>query len=153
VTLGTILDAPDLDFLLESECRLFKGDGEVVAKVSASLWTASGGCGRAAEKGIKDIAEATEDIEALKAFAKAITNMSETVVGFPPLGVGEHLVGLINLLEPLSGLILPVVVGVVLEGKLTEGPLYLLIRGRSRYTQNFIIVSFYSHISNSKAEG
>jgi len=41
----------------------------------------------------------------------------------------------------------------VLEGKLTESLLYFLFRGRPVHAQNFVIVSFDSHISNYKDEG
>ena len=125
--LRTIFYMPDLDFILASKDRLFKGNGEVIAKVSSPL-RSSFGCGsRSSEKGIEDIAKATEDIEAFKAFAKTLTSMPEAVVGCPLIGVREHFISFIKLFELILSPIIPSSVGMVLEGKFTECPLYLIL--------------------------
>jgi len=78
---------PYLDFIIVSKDCLFKGNGEVIAKVRSPLRSLFCCGSRSSEKGIEDIAKATEDIEAFKAFTKTITGMPEAVVGCPLLGI------------------------------------------------------------------
>jgi hypothetical protein len=52
-----------------------------------------------------------------------------TVIGGALIGVAEHLVGFVDLLELLAGHVFVVVVGVILEGEPTEGSLYLFVGG------------------------
>jgi len=130
MAMGAVLNAFDFDLLLATENRLFEGDSEVIAEVSALLRGAPGG-GGTAEEGVKDVAEATKDVETLKATTKPLTHMPEAIVVCPPFGVGEHLIGLVDLLEPLLSPILPVVVGMALKGELSECSLYLRFRGRA----------------------
>jgi len=59
--------------------------------------------------------------------------------------VSQHLIGFVYLLELVRRPLLMVVVWVVLESKLTKSLLYFLLRGISIYTEDFIIISLYSH--------
>ena len=100
-----------------------------------------GGGSRIAKEGIKDITKATEvkplEVPPEDTFG---ATMPKAVIGGALIGVREHLVSLVYFLKFLLSPIMVVVVGVMLEGQLTESLLDLLIGGISVYTEDFIII-------------
>ena len=98
---------PELDLLLGPVDRLLEGDPQVVAKVRAGLWPAAPGGRRPppAEERVEDVREATEParVEARRAAGRRRRRPAEHVVAPAALRVGQDLVRLVDLLEPLPG--------------------------------------------------
>jgi len=118
-------------------------------EVSAAPWCLAGSRGHSAKEGIKYIAEATK-VKALKAPPEKSlgTTMPKAVIGSALIRVTEHLKGFVYLLKLLLSSILVVTVRVILQSQPTKSPLYFLIGGISRDTEDLIIVTFYWHILN-----
>src|SRR5438132_1703419 len=81
----------------------------------------------ASEKGLEEVADAE--------VAEAAAGRAEHVVALAALRVGEHLIGLGDLLEALRRVRSPVHIGVVLPGELAVGTADLFIRGAPRDAQ------------------
>ena len=64
------------------------------------------------------------------------------VVALPALRVGQDLVGVVDLLEPLLGLRLRVDIGVPLLGELAEGALDISVARAALDAQDFVQISF-----------
>src|SRR5579862_344242 len=89
----------ELDLLLGPENRVLEGDPEVVAQVRAAGRTSSPRRGRVPpEERVEDVGEAAEARRRVADVGRA-----EQVIALPALGVGQDLVGLVDLLEPLLG--------------------------------------------------
>ena len=99
---GARLAAVDLDLLLGAEDGLFEGERQAVVEVAAALRLSTPA--RAAEEGVEDVAEAA-DVEAFEGAREGAlgAGVPEAVVHGALLRVGEHLVGLVDLLEALLG--------------------------------------------------
>ena len=156
MTLGALLVPHQIDLLLAAEGRLLQGDGQVIAQVVArNRAVALGTAHAAAEEAGEDVLEAAKTAAteataevAVTAAAEALgAVVAELVVLRALLRVGQHLIGLVDLLEAfLRFLVARVDIGMVLLG---EGAVRLFDRGVVRifvYAQNLIIVSF-SHMS------
>ena len=169
----TLLDAADVDLLLAAERRLFKGDIQAHAQVfaparaGADVLAAHGGVRRtlraaeAAEAAAENVAEAaaenvTEDIaeaaEAAKpgaagaAGGRVERRMAELVILRALVGIGQHLVGLVDLLEALLAFFIArMQVRVVGLGQLAVGFFDLVLGCAFFDTEHFIIISFFSH--------
>ena len=87
--------------------------------------------------------EAAEVGEALEARAavRVHAGVAQPVVPGPLLGVGQHLVGLVDLLEALGGVGAPVPVGVVLQRELPERLSHLFVGSGSGQPQDLVVVS------------
>ena len=72
--------------------------------------------------------------------------MPEHVVAAPLLRVGQYVVGLVRLLEPLGGgLVALVAVRVVLHGQLPEGALQLVGGRASANSEDLVVVALDGH--------
>ncbi len=72
--------------------------------------------------------------------------MAELIVSGPLLRIQENLLGLVNLFELLFSAGLPVAVRMVLECKGPKSLLYLVLRSVLVDAEDFVIVTFFSHI-------
>ena len=129
---GTRLAAAEdreLDLLLDAADGLLEGDPEVVAEVGAGegMTPPSPRLG-ATEERVEDVAEVAEPA-AEAAVAARVAHGSEHVVRLAALGIGQDLVGLVDLLEPEVGARVLVDVRVPLLGEPPEGALDLGVRG------------------------
>ena len=155
-----LLDAADVDLLLAAERRLFKGDVQAHAQVFAPARAAALGlpaAEAAAEDIAKDIpeaaaenvakaAEAAETGAAGAAGGRVERRMAELVILRALVGIGQHLVGLVDLLEALLAfLIARMQVRVVGLGQLAVGFFDLVLGCTLFDTEHFIIISFFSH--------
>ena len=115
VAIGTRRQAVVHDLLLLAGRRLFQRDADAHAHVAAVLAHLAAACGRAAEEGGEDITHAAEaateqvlEIDADAAVGAAATrragNRAKAVVLGLLLGVGQHVVGLVQLLELVFGI-------------------------------------------------
>src|SRR6202043_3084384 len=80
---------------------------------------------------------------------------AELIVHLPLLGVGENVVGFLNLLEFLfGGFIAGIQVRMIFAGKLSIGLANLFLSGLARPTQQFVIILFgcCCHICDSLAK-
>jgi hypothetical protein len=95
-----------------------------------------------AEEGGEDVREAAEvEVPRLEA-AAAQAGVAEPVVELAALRVGEHLVGLCDLPEPLLRVREPADVGMQLAREPPERALDLLLGGRARQTEDLVVVAF-----------
>ena len=140
---GTVLAALDGDLLLTAEGRLGKFHRQAYPDALAPLGAGAGTAAAAeaaAEKAAEDVAQVAE-VEARGAVAPAgaaspgaiagvYAGEAELVIPGLLVRVGQHLVGLIDLLELLLGLLVAGVhVRVVLPGQLFIGFFDLFLRG------------------------
>lgn len=155
-----LLDTADIDLLLAAERRLFKGDVQAHAQVFTAARAAALGLA-AAEAAAENVAEAaaenvTEDIaeaaEAAKpgaagaAGGRVKRRMAELVILRALVGIGQHLVGLIDLLKALLAfLVARMQIRVVGFGQLAVGFFDLVLGCAFFDAEHFIIISFFSH--------
>src|SRR4051812_6345012 len=137
----------ELELLLGALHRLLERDAEVVAKVRAGLRPAASGgrtAGAAAEERIEDVREAAEAFEPRTPAGRTAidTRASERVVARPALRVGQDLVRLVDLLEPLLRFGIAVDVRVPLLGGLAERGLDLGVGGGPLDAEDHIEVAF-----------
>ena len=156
-----LLDTADVDLLLAAERRLFKGDVQAHAQIVAPARAAALGLPAAAEAAAEDIAEdvpeaaaenvakaaeAAETGPAGAAGGRVERRMAELVILRALVGIGQHLVGLVDLLEALlTFLIARMQVRVVGLGQLAVGFFDLVLGCAFFNTEHFIIISFFSH--------
>ncbi len=113
--------------------RLFQRDLEVVAQIRAAVDVATPAA-RLAEDVAKNVAERVREIARTTARPGAAhirvdAGMAELIVGGALLAVGEHLVGLLGLLEALLGLgVVRIAVRMKLHGQLAIGLLDVVVR-------------------------
>ncbi len=125
------LEGGELDLLLGPLDRLLEGDPQVIAQVRTGLRPSAprrSGTRSATEERIEDVREATEPLEpasARTAGAAVHPGPPERVVARSALGVGQDLVGLVDLLELFLRGRIRVDVGVPLLGELAVGALDL----------------------------
>jgi len=142
------LQDPEFDFLVRALDGLLKGQAQVVAQIRPGLGSATpgrpAGGRRAAEEGIEDVAEATEPLEpgASPAARPVYAGPTKGVVALPSLRVGQDLVGVVDLLEPLLGLRLRVDIGVPLLGELAEGALDISVARAALDAEHLVEVAF-----------
>jgi hypothetical protein len=148
------VEGRELDLLLGPLDRLDERDPEVVAEVRPGWRTgppAPGAGRRAAEERVEDVAEAGTEVGAGSTGA-GHAGPAEQVVGLPLLRVGQDLVGLVELLEPLGGGRVGVDVGVPLLGEPPERSLDLGVAGPPPDLQDLVVVALGDH-SVSKDTG
>ena len=115
VAIGARRQAVVNDLLLLAGRRLFQRDADAHAHVAAVLAHLASACGRAAEEGGEDVAHAAEaateqvleidaDAAVGAAAARRAGNRAKAVVLGLLLGVGQHVVGLVQLLELVFGI-------------------------------------------------
>ena len=160
VTSCAILNSGEGDFLLYAESRFLKGQlqagAHIVTPTGYSLGIGAAGAS-AAKQIAKNITEVTKTAKATAETAKAAaeaatlacaivgvnTSKAELVVAGTLVVIGQHFIGLAQLLELLlSFLIAGVPVGMVLHGLFTVGLLYFLGAGALVDPQHLIIVAF-----------
>ena len=127
---------------------------EALASLRVGLTKATARAKAAAKQVAEDIAKAAEAAKIPKAAKTAAVKagvgiegcMAILVILLPLFLIGEHLIGLIGLLEPLlTGLVAGVQIRVVLLGELPVCFFYLIGRGVLADAQHLVIVSFISH--------
>ena len=148
------LVAHEVDLLVAAPGRFLKGDGDIVAQVRAGHGALLAPGAAAAETAAKErreyvfhikAAETAEagEISIAAGAARARLLMAEAVVLGALLGVGEHLIGLVDLLEFFLGvLVARVDVRVQLLGQLAVRRLDGGLVGRALDAEHFIIVAF-----------
>src|SRR5690606_10027090 len=144
------LEALDLDLDGGAVARLLEGDGqlrlEVLARLAALPRPPATEVG--AEVGPEHRGEDVEDVAAQR---DAVVDAAVAVVAGALLGVGEHGVRLVDLLEPLlGGLVAGVAVGVVGQRQLPVGGLDGLGVCRALYLEDGVVVR---HAPASITEG
>src|ERR1035437_3501108 len=72
--------------------------------------------------------------------------MAETVVSVAFFRVGEDLVGFTDFFEFIGGAVAGVFIGMILEGQLAEGFLYIVFAGVPAHPEHFIIITFSNHV-------
>src|SRR6185503_16788853 len=113
------LEHAELDLLLGPADGLLEGDPQVVAQIRAGWRTPASrrrGAGPAPEEGVEDVREPAEAFEPTARAAE--TGNAEHVVPAAAIGVRQHLVGLVDLGEPVVGCRVGVDVRVPLLGEL-----------------------------------
>src|SRR5581483_1248498 len=140
--------ALEFDDLLGAARRLLELDLEVVAQVVAAPRARAGASAPGAEEVAEDVGEDfLEALGELEAEAAALRTLeggvAVAVVLRAPLGIGEHLVGLVDLLEALlGGLVARITVGMVLDGEAAVGFFEFLLAGAARHAEDFVVVAF-----------
>ncbi len=103
----------------------------------------------AAKERVEDVGHRGEGIEVRRVAAAAQSLVPVAVVGGPPLGVGEHLVGLGGLLELVLGLgIVAVDVGMELAGQPPERLLDRRLIGVPGHPKDVVVVANSAHRSS-----
>ena len=145
------------DSLVAAEGRLFKADGQGHADALAPLGRVGIRAASAAEAAAEKAAENVAQVSEIKAPVKPGPASAEVgvharvailvIAGFF-VPVGQHLIGLVNLLEPgLSGLVAGVQVRVIDLGQLAVGLFNLIVRRAPGNAQNLVIIAFlFCHI-------
>ena len=152
---GARLAAPqraELDLLLDAGDGLSEGQPQVVAQVRAGRRSAAaaGAACALAEEGIEDVAEALEAAERAVALRAATDpGVAEGVVGLATLRIGQDLVGLVDLLEPLVRPGLRADVRMPLLGELAEGALDVVVRRAAGHAEDVVVVTLGSHATGS----
>ena len=165
---GAVFGAVEADLLLHASHGLLKGDGHVHPQRSAPLGgvgvglalTAAKPAKAAAEEGAEDVAQVhVAHVEPTEAAATKATGsevgvhpgVTKLVILGPLVLVGQHLVGLVDLLElRLRLCIARVQVGVILLGQLAVGLFQFIVRGGLGHAQDLIIVTFlFCHCMSS----
>ena len=157
LAVGALLHAGSGDLLFATEGRLLKGDVHAHAHALALAGgvRVAGLAAEAAEaaenvpKNIAEIAKAVKAAEAARAVSRVGIEgrMAKLVILLALFLVGEHLVGLVCLLEALlARLVAGVQVGVVGLGDLAEGLFDLVLCGALVYAEHLIVIAFFCHI-------
>ena len=103
-----------------------------------------------AEEGVHDVAEREARAEAGRSLprARAAEGVAAQVVHLTLVGVGQHLVGLRDLLEPLLGRGVRIDVGMEFAGKPAVGLLDLFLTGVTAHPEGGVVVAV-CHLSTS----
>src|SRR6202162_1030136 len=141
--------------------RLFEADLHVVAQVRPAL--ASGRAAarsRHAENALENIREGRAEIgaEAGCAAGAAVLEggMAETIIGGALVAVLEHVIGLVDLLEAVLGLLVAgVAVRVAFHRELAERGLEFRFAGSAPHAKDFVVIPFghYRHASLRCGQG
>ena len=153
LTGGALLAALNGDLLLAAESRFNKvhrhAHANTLAPLRAIAPALTAAAKAAAEKAAENIAQIAE-IKAACAISAACpvigihAGKAELVIARLLVGIGEHLVGLVDLLELLLGLLIAGVhVRMVLAGQLFIGSFDLVLGCAFGYAENLIIISFF----------
>src|SRR5688572_1748233 len=108
----------NLHFLLAAEDGFLEGQRDAHPQVVAPLGALAGP--RIAEERLKNVAEAAHAVEGVEAAACVRTGVAEAVICAALFGVGQDLIGFVNLFEAVLSAWFPVAVGMVLERKPPE---------------------------------
>src|SRR5204863_8284417 len=139
------------DRLLAPEGRLLEADLEVVAEIlpaphAAASAARPAGAEEVAEQVADDVLEVAAEVEA-RASRRALREggVPEAVVEAPPLRIGEHLVGLRDLLEALLGLVavLGIAVGMILERELAVSFLDVVLGRGAGHTEDLVVIALH----------
>src|SRR5262249_31101158 len=121
------------DLLLCAVDGLVEGQLQVIAQVGSGRWPPPSRAGSLpggpTEERVEDVAEALESAERAARSLLSVaaqTGLAEHVVCLPALRVGQDLVGLVDLLEPLGRVRRRVDVGMPLLGQAAERALDVL---------------------------
>src|SRR5262249_38743972 len=142
-------EARDGESLVAAARRPLEGDLELVLEIltpsgPCSTAAAAAGAEEVAEEVPEDVLEPGAEVEAAESPALLEGRVAEAVVPGSPLGIGQHLVGLPDLLEALLGLhVAGVLVGVVLVRQLAVGLLQVLVAAGAGDPQHLVVVALH----------
>lgn len=147
------------DGLFAAECRLFKADGQRQPDALAPLRGVGIGPPAAAEAAAKEAAEDIAQVSEVKtavepaagAEVRVYAGVAVLIIAGFFVGVGKHLIGLVDFLEPGLGLLVAgMEVRMVLLGQLAVRLFDLGLRSSPGDAQDLIIISFLlCHTENS----
>ena len=148
----------DLEFFSGAFGRFFQFYPQIVAQVVAARQAAPPSAALAAEKDVKEVAEFAEtfktaalaEIETFKAAARGAlagaARLAVVVVLRALGGVGEDLIGFVDLFELIGGPAFFIDVGVVLAGQIAVRALNLVWRRALRYAEGLVVVPLHTSI-------
>ena len=141
----------ELDLLVRAGDRLGERQSQVVSEVGTGGRTAATVRTRCAlaEEGIEEIAEALEAAERAAALWTAEAGSPKGVVCLPTLGIGQDLIGLVDLLEAVVRACRGADVRMPLLGEPAEGPLDVAVRRTARHAEDVVVVTLGSHARRS----
>ena len=147
---GTRAMASELDGLLRAPRRLLQADSDLGADVGALVDAASAATHSAAEKVAEDIAEGGKDVVGVVELGgparAADARVAVTVVASPFLAVAEHVEGLGGLLEFFGRFVVALIaIGMKLHRHIAIAVRDLIVGGRARDSQHFVIIAFDGH--------
>src|SRR4029077_125796 len=127
---------------------LHERDLELVLQVGATTRpraaaASATGAGEIAEQVADDIFDTDGEVATARPAALLERGVPKAVVLRAALRVGKDLVGLIDLLEPLLGLAVRILVGVILERELPVRSLEIVVVAGTRDAQHFIEVALH----------
>ena len=136
----------NLDFGLQAEGSLAKGNLQIVPEVRASLRTAAAAASEniaKPEKFAENIAEIAKRGGVETAESSLQSAVPVSIVTRALVGVAQNAVGLGRLLEFFfGGLVIRIFVGMIFQSKLSISALYLLVRCVVRNSQYFVAIPF-----------
>src|SRR5262249_55342095 len=157
VARGARGETRDRERLLAAARRLLEGHLELVLQVLAPPHprpptTAAPGAEEVPEEVSEDVLEAGAEVEAAES-ALLEGCVAEAVVACSPVGIGQNLIGLADLLEALLGLrIARVLVRVILERQLAVGLLQILVAAGPGNAQHLVVVALHRSITTHPHE-
>jgi len=140
----------ELDFLLCAKDSFFEGQLNFHLEVTPTLGcfaTRSARSPPAAKPKTKQLLEKIAEVRGVIRHATNVAQalLAEAVIAGALVGIREHAVGLVDLLEFLLSVVLFVDIRVELARKFTEGLLDLVLRGVPRYAEDFVIIAVAGH--------
>ncbi len=137
----------ELDLLLDAEDGLLERQRDLHLQVASAPWTvarapsAARGKAELSKQFLEDIAKVGGVIVEATAAHVAEAFLAEAVVACTFVLIGQHAVGLVDLLELLLGVRLFVHIGMILTRQFTERRFDLVVRCALAHTQDFVIIA------------
>ena len=149
----------NFDLVVGAEHSIHEGDVHAILKVCASLGRVGAGlrsCAAksTAEERVENVAESAESVETIETSATCRPSgggVAVAVVCGPFLGIGQHLVGFIDLFEFVLCALGLVAVWVVLKRKFSERLLDIFLRCFAGDSEDVVIIFFASRHGSCRA--
>src|SRR5262249_39567989 len=148
-------EARDRESLVAAARRLLEGHLELVLEILAPTnprptAAPAARAAEVAEEVAEDVLEASSEIEAAESPALLEGRVAEAVVPGSPLGIGQYLVCLADLLEALLGLpVAGILVRVVLVRQLAIGLLEILVAAGAGDAEHLVVVALHRSITST----
>ncbi len=134
------------DLFFAPKDRFFEFNRQIVAQIRPALRPPASRPRPHPSKNVKDILKAKVSETSTKAAEPGLRAcMTKLIIGGSLVGIGQDLVGLVDLFEPGLGLRVLVDVGMVLPGQPSKGSFDLVLGGTSIHAQYFIVVALGAH--------